>query len=174
MSTPPIVPPSDYTQAPTAEQFLADFPRFDTSAAEAPAVLFTEDAIAYWLQFAKQSLNADRLGSWYYTAVELFMAHNLALEAWAEQGGDQTIPGITKGAIAATASGDVSVAYNNAAVLELDAGHWNFTTYGLRFIRMIRLVSAGPLQVTGGGCAGPFSGPAWQGVWNFNFPNPSQ
>ena len=161
----------DTTIAPTVEQFLADFPRFDTSGATGEgAVQFGPDAINYWLNFAVLSVNHARFGTWYYTAVELFMAHNLALEARAEQGGDQTIPGLIVGAIASTASGDVSVSYNSMANFELGAGHWNLTIYGLRFIRMCRMVAAGPIQITGG-CG--WGGGAWSGPPFFNFPNPN-
>lgn len=167
-------PVGDTTQAPTAEQFLADFPKFDTSnVQDSAAVQFGPDAIQYWLNFAALTINQGRLGSLYYTAVELFCAHNLALEAWAEQGGNQTIPGIAKGAIAATASGDVSISYNNMTVYEPDAGHWNYTVYGQRFIKLVRLLCAGPLQVTGGCGGGPYNGPAWQGIWVFNVPSPN-
>ena len=169
------VPPGDTTVAPTASQFLEDYPAFDTSeTTDSNAVQYSTSQINYWVNLASLMLNQPRFGNLFYVACELFAAHNLALEAWAEQGGDQTIPGISKGAIAASASGDVSVSYNNATTFELDAGHWNYTVFGQRLIRMIRLVSAGPLQVTGGGCPGPFNGPAWQGVWSFNFPNPAQ
>lgn len=167
------VPPGDTTVAPTLAQFLADYPKFDTSNVTDPsAVQFGTDAINYWLNFAAMTINASRLGKLYYLAVELFVAHNLALEAWAEQGGSQTIPGIAKGPIVSSASGDVSVSYDTRDALELDAGHWNNTVYGTRFIRLIRLTCAGPIQVTGGGCSGPYSGPAWNGVWVYNVPNP--
>jgi hypothetical protein len=171
MSTPtPIANP---TSAPTIAQFLSDFPKFDTSEVTDPnAVQFSQDAIAYWLQMASIMINQQYLGAAFYIACELFCAHNLALEAWAEQGGNQTIPGISKGMIAASAGGNVSVSYNNAAVMELDASHWNNTVYGTRFIRLIRMTCVGPLQVTGGGCQGPYNGPAWNGIWCFNVPNP--
>src|SRR5580693_5621022 len=104
-STPGNTPNANTTVAPTAEQFLLDFPRFDTSAVTDPnAVQFSPDAIAFWLNFASLTLNAQRFGSLYYLTVELFVAHNLALEALSEQGGDQTIPGVTKGAIASSAA----------------------------------------------------------------------
>jgi hypothetical protein len=168
-------PIADTTIAPTAAQFLADFPRFDTSAVTDPsAVQFSPDAIAYWLQMASIQLNQQYLSTLYYLATELFVAHNLSLEAYAEQGGDQTIPGIAKGMIAASGSGDVSVSYNNAAVMELDAGHWNYTIYGQRFIKLIRMTCVGPLQVTGGGCPGPNNGPAWPGPWVYDIPNPTE
>ena len=175
MSSPTTIPPADYTQAPTVAQFLLDFPRFDTSAVTDPAaVQFGPDALNYWLVAATQMINQARFGNLYYMACELFMAHNLALEAYSEQGGNQTIPGLAKGMIASSTAGNVSVVYNNAAVMELDAGHWNFTTFGLRFIKLARLLCAGPLQVTGGGCQGPYNGPAWNGVWVFNVPNPTE
>jgi hypothetical protein len=175
-TTPGNTPGQNTTVAPTVANFLVDYPRFDTSAVTDPgAVQFGPDALAYWLNMATLMLNQQYLSTLYYMACELFMAHNLALEAYAEQGGDATIPGIAKGMIAASASGDVSVSYNNAAVMELDAGHWNFTTFGLRFIKLIRMTCVGPLQVTGGSCGiGPYNGPAWPGPWVFNIPNPSE
>jgi len=172
VSSGPVANPS---QAPTAAQFLADYPAFDTASVTDPAaVQFSPEAVAYWLQMAGILLNQGRLGSVYYLATELFVAHNLALEAWAEQGGDQTIPGLSKGAIAGATSTNVSVNYNNAATLEPDAGHWNYTMYGGRFIRLIRTLCAGPLYAGGGGCAGPYNGPAWPGPWCWNFPNPTE
>jgi hypothetical protein len=174
-STPGNTPNANTTVAPTAAQFLLDFPRFDTSAVTDPnAVQFSPDAVAFWLNFASLTLNAQRFGSLYYLAVELFVAHNLSVEAWAEQGGNQTIPGIMKGPIASSAAGNVSVSYASGAALELDSGHWALTTFGTRLIKLIRLVCAGPLQVTGGGCQGPYNGPAWSGPWTYNFPNPSE
>jgi Protein of unknown function (DUF4054) len=165
------VPVGNTNSAPTVEQFLADYPKFDTSEeTDEGAVQFGLEALQYWLNLAVLMLNQSRFGSLYYTAVELFMAHNLALEAWSEQGGDQTIPGLSKGMLTGTTSGDVTVSYDNVSVLELDAGHWNNTTYGTRFIKLCRLVSAGPLQVTGGGCGGAG---AWAGIPIFNYPNPS-
>jgi hypothetical protein len=119
-------------------------------------------------------LNQSRWGNMYYTACELFVAHNVALEAWSEQGGDQTVPGIAKGSIAASSGANVTVTYNTAATLELDAGHWNFTTYGIRLKRLINIMGAGPLYV-GGGCGGRFgSMGAWAGPWAFNAPNPQE
>ena len=172
MATPGSSNPVGNTSvAPTAAQFLADYPKFDTSQdTDTNALQISPESIQYWLNMAVLLLNQSRFGTMYYMACELFIAHNVALEAWAEQGGDQTPPGISKGMIAGSSSGDVTVTYNNLAVLELDAGHWNNTVYGTRFIKLCRLVSAGPLQV-GGGCLG---GPAaWAGIPIFNFPNPS-
>ena len=169
------IPPVSYTVAPTTAQFLLDFPEFNSLTNPDPnAVQYPQSALNYWLTLATQLLVQVRWGNLYYTAVELFMAHNLALEAWAAQGGAQTIPGIAKGPISASAAGNVSVAYNNAASLELDAGHWAYTTYGGRLLRLIRIVGMGPIQVMAPGCAPPFNGPGWAGPPVFNFPNPQE
>lgn len=181
MSTTPMQsnPVGNTTVAPTVAQFIADYPEFDTTVQTDPnALQFNPSAIQYWLNFAQLVLNQGLWGSMYYAAVEMFAAHNLALEAWTAQGGDQTVPGIAKGMIAAGSSGDVSVTYNNQGVLALDAEHWNFTVYGIRMIRYIRMFGAGPRQIGIGcpppgwfqfvpGCA-PFSGPPV-----YNVPNPS-
>jgi len=166
----PITTP---TVAPTTAEFLLDFPEFTGNLTDPNAVQFSPSALTYWLTVATYLLNQARWGKMYYTACELFMAHNLALEAWAAQGSPgQVIPGIAKGSIAGKSAGDVSLTYNNAATLELDAGQWNYTTYGQRFIHLVRLFGAGPIQITGGGCYSPYNTGAWAGPWCFNVPNP--
>jgi Protein of unknown function (DUF4054) len=173
------VPPGDTTVAPTLAQFLADFVEFDTTNVTDPnALQFSPNAIQYWINFAQLVLNQGLWGRMYYSAVELFAAHNLSLEAWAAQGGPQSVPGIAKGMIAGVAASNVSVNYNNEGVLAKDAEHWNFTVFGMRLIRYIRMMGAGPRQV-GVGCPppgwfqfvpglSPYSGPPV-----YNTPNPS-
>lgn len=168
------MPLSNPTGAPTAAEFLADFPEFAPTAQGTS--IFATSSIAYWLQVAVYTIsNSTRWGNLYYTAIELFVAHNIALEAWAAQGAPQNqqlIPGIAKGPIAGKSAGDVSITYNNAAVMDPAAQHWNFTVYGIRLWKLIQMVGMGPIQVGPQGCAGPNSGPAWEGPWCFNVPNP--
>lgn len=166
------------TSAPTLAQFIQDFPEFNAAINPGNALPFSNPAIQYWLNFATIVLNQGLWGKMYYFAVEMFAAHNLALEAWATQGGPQNVPGIAKGMIAGKSAGDVSVTYNNAGVLATDAEHWNFTVWGIRLIRYIRMIGAGPRQV-GVGCAPPGwfqftpSCGAYSGPPVFNIPNPS-
>jgi hypothetical protein len=167
--------PQDYTQPPTAAQFVQDYPVFDSSKVTDPsAVQFSPAQINYWLQIAALMINQQYFSTLYYVGTEMFVAHHLALEAWAEQGGPQTIPGISKGPIASASSPEASVSYANAASMEMDAGHWNYTIYGGRFIRLCRTLCAGPLYV-GAGCnnLGPWNGPAWPGPWGACVPNPN-
>jgi hypothetical protein len=174
-------PQGNTTVAPTVAQFLLDFPEFDVQGVP----VLGASSVAYWLNFATTLLVQARWGSFYYYAVELFVAHNLSLEWWATQGGPGTVPGISKGPIAGTAAGNVSVSYNTAAVLELDAGHWAYTIYGIRLLRYIRMAGAGPLYLGAGGCwgnnavssGGWFSFvnacEAWNGPPVYQFPNMS-
>jgi hypothetical protein len=173
------VPPiTGTTVAPTIAQFFQDFPEFNTATATGNVLQFNPNAVQYWLNLAVLCLNAGLWGNMYYWAVEMFAAHNLALEAWAVQGGPLNVPGIAKGMIASRSAGDVNTTYNTQATLAADAEHWNFTIWGIRLIRYIRMIGAGPRQVGIGcsppgwfqfvpGCA-PYSGPPV-----FNVPNPS-
>lgn len=164
------MPITNPTVAPTPAEFLADFPEF---APGAPGVgVFPPSAINYWLQVAILTLNVGRWQSLYYLGVELFMAHNLALEAWSAQGApgnQQVIPGISKGAVAGKSAGDVSISYNNAAVMDMRAAQFNNTTYGARLWNLIQMIGMGPLQVGPQGCA---QNGAWSGPWVFQIPNP--
>ena len=60
---------------------------------------------------------------------------------------------------------DVSFSYDSASAAELNAGHWNSTIYGKRYIALVRMVGAGPVQIGGSGGTGiGTSVSAWPGV----------
>lgn len=129
---------------PTEDQFRQDFPEF------ADAAKYTPDMFTFWMTVAAAMLNASKWNpaTLYNLGLELFVAHNLVLEAQslatASVGG---IPGLSTGALSAKAVDKVSASYDTAAGLELDGGHWNLTVYGTRFLRMARMMGAGPVQV---------------------------
>lgn len=138
----------------TAASLRVDYPEF----AAAP-----DPQLNYWLAIAGMLLNKARWGqpgpktvspptSMYDVAVELFAAHNTTLEmralAEAQKGAP---PGGATGPISARSVGPLSLSYDTQAAIELDAGHWNLTIYGTRFIRLARMFGAGPIQV--GPCA---------------------
>src|SRR5262249_44078450 len=130
-------------------QFKLDFPEFNNVS------MFPESAFNFWLNLSKQLLDPmNRVSSYVKQLAELFIAHNLVLEAIPQR--DMNVggsPGVGKGSIAGKSAGDVSISYNTVATMEANAGHWNYTIYGQRFIRMARLAGAGPIQV-GPGCGG--------------------
>lgn len=149
-----------------AAQFRANFPEFSNTTE------FPDSVVNFWFQYAYILLNARRWGQTLDLGAQLFVAHNIVLEQQAsKQAATGGTPGVTTGAVASKAVGPASISYDNSASLELDAGHWNLTTYGKRLIRMIRMFGAGPVQV-GMGCS-PYAISAWNGPWPWPLPGGS-
>jgi len=124
------------------DQFRADFPEF-ADVERYPNVL-----VQAWLTVAVSMVNATRWGPLTNLGLELFTAHHLVLSARdqmaAEVGG---IPGELKGPTASKSVDKVSVGYDTSAATLTDAGFWNLTSYGVRFIGLGRMFGAGGLQV---------------------------
>lgn len=167
------------TPAQLAAQILLDFPWMDTSAVTDPAMAqVSPNSILFWATVAFQQLNYSR---WtadgdpnttiYNLGLEMFVAHNVVLEVLAQRDMDMAgVPGVATGAIAGKSAGDVSLSYNNAATSEVNAGHWNFTIYGLRYINLARQMGAGPLQVGTPGCFGDGNDSAYSGPISTGWP----
>lgn len=160
----------------SVDQFLIDIPELDTSGVTAPGkVQISRSSIALWLNVAFKMLNAQR---WpdpdiYALGLEQFAAHHVVLEVLAQRDMDVGgVPGVATGMVVGKSSSDVSIAYAPQAVLELDAGHFNYTSFGLRFIHLARMMGAGPIQVNAG-CGGGGNAGAYAGPWTSLFPNPS-
>lgn len=146
----------------TADTFRADLPEFLDKA------IYLDSWINYWLAVATIMLNACRWGNALQLGTEQFVAHHIVLEAQQVQTGQAGgWPGISKGAISSETPGEVSVSYDTVPTLEEGAGHWNLTVYGSRFIRLARLMGAGPLQIGPGGmCAGGIPGTGGGAAWS--------
>jgi hypothetical protein len=144
-------------------QFTTDFPEF----ANAPQGTFN-----FYLNFASLMLTgpwgapapAGQPNTMYDIGTELFIAHNLAIEALnAKAAAAGGVPGLNRGVISSEAAGTVNISYDTANGLETDAGHWNLTTYGTRFVSIARLLGAAPSQIGPHGNCIPNNGPAWVG-----------
>lgn len=133
---------------------------------------FPDAMLSYWLDIASKLVNTDRWGNLSDNGVSMFAAHNATLERRAMDEADLGgIPGMSTGIVNNKSVDKVSVGYDTQGGVELDAGHWNLTIYGTRYIRLARQMGMGPVQV-GIGCGG---GPgAWSGPWTGNFPNFNQ
>lgn len=141
----------------TVAQFRIDYPEFTDT------VTYPNSGVTYWLTLAYQLLNPDRWGAQIDTAAELFVAHNLALEARAQaEATNGVIPGTTTGPISSKSVDKVSVSFDVGSGIQPDAGHWNLTVYGTRFIRLVRMFGAGPLFI-GVGAVPTGSGLGWPG-----------
>lgn len=159
-------------------QLRQDYPGFASEAR------YSNVLVSYWLNVAGLLIPQSRWGCsaypsptpWpcspinssllqlYDVGVELFAAHNLALEAVnVKEASNGIPPGGKIGPLSSKSVDKVSLSYDTGSGVELNAGHWNTTNYGTRFIRLARELGAGPLQLGTPGVGPPFSGPAWAG-----------
>lgn len=145
----------------TIAQFRTDFPEF------ADTTRFPDPALTFWLGLATLLLNADRWGEAWSFGAELYIAHNLALEALAQkQAAGGGIPGAASGMLNSKSVDKVSAGYDTASVAEEFGGNWNLTTYGMRLYRLLKQFGAGPIQIG----AGPGQAPvfqSWPGAGGF-------
>ncbi len=149
----------------TIAQFRTDFSAF------ANTTRFPDPELTFWLTLGNLLLNASRWGDVLNFGLELYMAHNLSLEAMAQkQAAGGGIPGAASGMLNSKSIDKVSAGYDTSSVAEEFGGNWNLTTYGQRLYRLMQQFGAGPLQIGAGpGCApifDTFPGPgSWNGGW---------
>jgi hypothetical protein len=128
--------------AVTAATFRTDYPEFaDTTA-------YPDSGVNYWLRVAGLLLNTGRWQDMLDVGTELFVAHNLVLERQAQKSAaNGAAPGVSTGPVSSKTVGPVTQAYDTTAGIVADAGHWNLTTYGTRFVQLVLMFGAGPIQV---------------------------
>jgi hypothetical protein len=140
-----------------ASQFRTDYPEFGD------LTVYPDSQLTYWLNLAYLLLNAARWGTTLDVGAELFVAHNVSIEARAQQeASNGAIPGAQTGPVSSKSVDKVSVSYDAGAGIEEKAGHWNLTVYGTRFIKLARMMGAGPIYV-GVGSVPSGSGQGWYG-----------
>lgn len=128
--------------AVTEAQFRVNFPEFT---ANPP---YTTQMIVFWLAVATKQVRACVWQDQVDLGIQLYVAHNCVLEAQAAKaaatGGS---PGAATGITNNKSVDKVSVGYDTITAAEADAGNWNLTTYGMRFIHMSRLFGASGIQL---------------------------
>lgn len=126
----------------TPAQFRQRFREF------ADPELYQESSIEFWADLAATLMPADRWGAILDYGISLFVAHHLAIsqrnEQAAEIGGAL---GVVNGPQTQKAVDKVSASYDTSAVSLTDAGFWNLTTYGIRFLQQARMIGAGGIQL---------------------------
>ena len=145
----------------TVDSFRSNYPEFSDSER------IPNSAINYYLNYAGLLLSqTSRWGNLQDLGTELFIAHNVVLEARAQAEADAGgIPGVTTGPIQIKQVSKVQIQYEVQFGIELDAGHWTNTIYGTRFIRLARMIGSGPIQIGIGGCGFP-NGQNDGGFWS--------
>jgi hypothetical protein len=137
--------------------FRGAFPPFSNT------TKFPESEIKFWLDLATKLHNPMRWRNVLDEGIYLFTAHNLSIEFNAKT---SACAGQSPGSIVGTVtSGSVDrVSYSRDASSAMDPknGHWNLSSYGLRWIRLSRMMGAGPVYV---GAPGPEELSASIGAW---------
>lgn len=144
----------------TVASFRQAFPAF------ANTTLYPDPQVQFWITLAEQLQNTERWGNLFDTGVQLFTAHNLVLEYQSNKAGPlNQKPGQIEGAVSSGSVDKASWSRDNSAAMEADAGHWNLSVYGLRYIRLLRMLGAGPVQVgvPMGGTSADWYPQAWPG-----------
>lgn len=111
--------------------FIAAFPEF-SNLAEYP-----QARINFWLNYATLLINQDKWKTLTPQGISLLTAHQLILDK--EHG---TVNGLTTGKAVDSVSKNMDV----KVITYADAGHYNKTTYGLMFWKLVMLVGTAPLQ----------------------------
>lgn len=125
-----------------ANQFRSDFPEFSDT------TRYPDSLVTLWLTVGSSLVNECRWGELTDIGIELVTAHHLAIAARDQQaaaGGG--IPGQASGPMSSKAVDKVSVSYDTGAASLSDAGFWNLTSYGTRYLGLARLMGAGGMQL---------------------------
>lgn len=126
----------------TESTFRATFSEFASS------TTYPTPEVDFWLGLALKMMNADRWGDLLDYGQQLFVAHNLAIQFNAKANVDVgQAPGQVIGAITNASVDKVSYTRDASSIMLPDAGHWNLTTYGIRYKQLVRMIGAGPLQI---------------------------
>ena len=118
--------------------FRASFPEF------ADDVKYPDSTITFWSKFGDKFLKVTRWADIRTEGLYLWTAHQLVLATISKSASTMgQVPGKSAGVVTSESVGGVSYSADIHSSMELDAGHWNETTYGRQFIRLSRIVGMG-------------------------------
>jgi Protein of unknown function (DUF4054) len=131
----------------TYAQFIGAMPEFNNFGA------YPKGQVDFWIGQSVNQLSQTRFGNNLDFATMLFVAHNLVLsrhmadEATGDDGENDGIPGESSGPITNKSVGSVSVGFAPSLTAIAGAGPWNYTSYGQRLYKMIRIAGSGGAYV---------------------------
>lgn len=128
--------------AATETDFRGTFPAFKD------ATKFPAPQVSFYLTMGYKLHNADRWGDCLDFGVMLWAAHNMTLDYESQRmiAAGQN-PGTVRGAVTSMSADGVSWARDASSAMNPAAGHWNLSQYGLRWLNLMSLMGAGPLQI---------------------------
>lgn len=123
------------TSTITLQQFRDTMPAFQDQSK------YPDPMVQMWLNVASQ-LSSATWGQFWQPGVMMLTAHNLLMDIAANG------PGGGVGMMISKSLGPGSVGYDVTTASEKDAGQYNATTYGRRYISMARMVGMGGAQIS--------------------------
>lgn len=131
----------------TVATFRTQFPEFGSS----PGIgVFSDARINFWLTLGATLLDATRWAGLLDHGLALFTAHHLCIDNandMAANVGSGANIGQVKGPVASKSVDKVSISYDVNSVALERAGHWNLTSYGNQFYRLMMMTGAGGYQL---------------------------
>lgn len=149
----------------TPASLRAQFPAFRD------ASRYPDAQVSFYVGLGYKLTSPDAWGELQDEGVTLFVAHYLAVDALAARSGVGGVPGTGVGVVNSGSVDKVSYGRDVSSVAEAGGGHWNMTTYGLQYLRLARMVGAGPVQV-GASDPGDQSASLYAGAWAGPFVSP--
>lgn len=126
----------------TVARFRADFPAFSDSST------YPNDSIQFWIDLviADALFPVTRWGPQQLLAQELYLAHEITLEAYSVFTSNRGAATIGVGVPGSKSVGGVSISYDNTIGVSPDMGFYAYTLYGRRLYTMMMSAGAGPVQ----------------------------
>lgn len=126
----------------TVASFRGAFPAFASTA------IYPDAQVQMYLDMSLQLQDVNRWGTMMDYGTQLFTAHNLTLDYPSNKvGALGQKPGEIEGPVTNGSVDKVSYGRNPQAALNPKDGHWNLTSFGIRYVRLIMMFGAGPQHV---------------------------
>lgn len=125
----------------TVAQFTTDFPEFSN------ATTYLATTIQFWITVAASQVNPQRWQGLTGQGQELLTAHYVSLAAKDQAAAARGVVPGQVGVLSSKAAGPVSGSYDTTLGALEDGGELNTTTYGRRYLRLLRMMGAGGMQV---------------------------
>lgn len=145
-------PQAGWTSATTAPiltpvEFITNLPEF------ANATNFPVAGVQYWLNIAYLRLPSRVWGTLLDLGAQLYAAHNLTIEFRnARAAANGAPPGEQVGPLNSKSVSKVAAGYDTAAGSVEDAGNYNLTNYGTRFMELVDIIGSQGIAQIGTGC----------------------
>ncbi len=126
----------------TAASFRANFTEFSS------VTVYPNAEIDFWIGLALLLHDVGRWGTALDYGIQLFVAHNLSLQFDSKKASASgQNPGKVVGNVTGGTVDKVSYTRDTSSVMDPKNGHWNLSSYGLRYIRLVMMIGAGPVYV---------------------------